>query len=227
MSDITMQPAQVQGAPSLPQVNLLPAHVSAKRKLAVVRVWLALALLVVMLLNILAGVATLWEKQSALAEFADVQAKNDTLLHEQAKYAEAPKVLRALKARENARTIAMSTEILWSPYLAAISSATPLEASVTNLTVTQDSVLAGGSVQLAAGPLSTPGTVGQVTLSGRALSLKAVSDWQDNLSNLRGVTDVVMVTIQVTDDNGSTSYAVSGTFSLTADAFAKQFVTEK
>jgi hypothetical protein len=120
----------------------------------------------------------------------------------------------------------MSTEILWSPYLAAISSATPLEASVNTLTVTQDSAWAGSSGQ-AAGPLSTPGTVGQVSLSGRALSITAVSNWQDGLSSLKGVTDIDVASVQVTDDNGSIYYAVSATFSLTADAFANQFVTEK
>ena len=127
MSDMAMEPAQVQGAPSLPQVNLLPPHVSAKRKLAVVRVWLALALLIVVLLTILAAAATLWEKQSAASQLADIQATNDALLHEQTKYAEAPKALRALKARESARSVAMSTEVLWSPYLAAISAATPVQ----------------------------------------------------------------------------------------------------
>jgi len=226
MSDMAIQPAQVQGAPSLPQVNLLPPHVTAKRRLAVVRVWLGLALLIVVLLTISAAVVTLWEKQSALSQLADVQATNDTLLHEQAKYAEAPKVLRALKARENARTIAMSTEVLWSPYLAAISAATPLEASVNTLTVTQDTAWVGNTSQVT-GPLSPPGTVGLVSLNGRALTLTAVSNWQDALSKLKGVTNVEVASVQVTDDNGSIYFAVSATFSLTADAFANQFVTEK
>ena len=107
MSDMTMQPAQVQGAPSLPQVNLLPPHVRVKRRLAVVRVWLALVLLVVVLLTILAAAATLWQKQSAESQLTDIQATNDSLLHQQTKYAEAPKALRALKARESARKDAM------------------------------------------------------------------------------------------------------------------------
>lgn len=226
MSDMAMQPAQVQGAPTLPQVNLLPPHVKVKRKLAVVRVWLALALLVVILLTILAAAATLWEKQSAESKLAEVQATNDALVHEQNKYAEAPKALRALKARESARTLAMSTEVLWSPYLAAISAATPLEASIDTVTVSQDTVWTGSQNQ-SVGPLGTPGTVGQVSVAGKALTLYAVSDWQDGLSKLKGISDVWFTTIAISDDNGTIYYAVTATFTLTPDAFANQFVMEK
>jgi Tfp pilus assembly protein PilN len=69
--------------------------------------------------------------------------------------------------------------------------------------------------------------VGQVSLTGRALTTRAVSDWQDSLSNLKGIADVQFTTIAITDDNGSIYYAVSATFTLTPDAFANQFVTEK
>jgi len=222
----TIQPAQVPGAPSLPQVNLLPPHVRAKRKIAVVRVWLGLALLVVVLLIILAAVVTVWEKQSAAADLADIQARNDTLQQEQLQYAEAPRVLRELKARESARAVAMSTEVLWSPYLSAISSATPLEVSIDTVTVSQDTVW-GGSTSLSAGPLSTPGTVGLVNINGRAQSLAAVSDWQDSLSKLKGVVDVEVSSIEIGAEEDSVYYAVSATLSLTSDAFANQFVTEQ
>ena len=225
MSDMAMQPAQVQGAPSLPQVNLLPPHVRDKRKLAVVRVWLGLALLIVALLTILAAVATSWEKQSAASQLADIQAKNDVLLHDQAKYAEAPKALRALKARESARAVAMSTEALWSPYLAAISAKTPVGASIDSLTVSQDTAWSGSNNQ-ATGPLGTPGTVGLVSLNGRAVTLDDVSSWQDGLNALPGVVDVEVSSIQVSDDNGFVYYAVSATFRLTPEVFANQFVTE-
>ncbi len=221
-----MQPAQVPGAPSLPQVNLLPPHIRAKRKIAVARVWLGLALLVVTLLTILAAVATVWEKQSAVSDLADIQARNDSLQQDQLQYAEAPRVLRELKARESARAVAMSTEVLWSPYLAAISSATPLEVSIETVTVSQDTVWGGGT-GLSAGPLSTPGTVGLVNINGRALSLAAVSDWQDSLSKLKGVVDVEVSSIEIGAEEDSVYYAVSATFSLTPDAFANQFVTEQ
>ncbi len=226
MSDMTMQPAQVQGAPNLPQVNLLPPHVRVKRKLAVIRVWLALALLLVVLVTILAAAATLWQKQSAESKLTDIQATNDSLVHEQSKYAAAPKALRALKARVTARNLAMSTQVLWSPYLGAVSASTPLQASIDSITVSQDTVWTGSQNQ-AVGPLGTPGTVGLVSVTGRALTLYAVSDWQDALSKLRGIADVQFTTIQLSDDNGTIYYAVSATFTLTPDAFANQFVTEK
>ncbi len=226
MSDMAMQPAQVQGAPILPQVNLLPPHVRDKRKLAVVRVWLALALLIVILLTILAAAATLWEKQSAASQLADIQATNVALQHDQAKYAKAPMALRALKARQSARAVAMSTETLWSPYLAAISAVTPLNASIDSMTVSQDTAWTG-AVNQPKGPLDTPGTVGLASLTGRALTLDDVSQWQDGLNSLPGVVDVEVSSIQVSDDNGFVYFAVSATFRLTPEVFANQFVTEK
>lgn len=225
MNDV-MQPAQVPGAPSLPQVNLLPMHVRDKRKLAVVRVWLVLALLVVMLLTILAAVATLWEKQSAESEFVDVQNSNQILVQEATKYSEVTKVLRELDARESARTSAMSTETLWSPYLAAVSSVTPLEASIETFTVTQYTLWGGAPAQIN-GPLSTAGTVGEVSLTGRAQTLGATSAWQDGLSTLRGVVDVELSSVEIADTDGSVYYAVSATFKLTPEVFANQFVTEQ
>ena len=225
MNDM-MQPAQVPGAPSLPQVNLLPPHVRAKRKLAVVRVWLVLAILLVVLMTSLAAVATVWEKQSAESELVDVQTVNDGLLQQQTTYAEVPKLLRELTARKEARAVAMSTEMLWSPYLAAISSATPLGASIDTLSVTQATVWSGTQGETS-GPLSTPGTVGQVSLNGRALTVGVVSEWEDGLTSLKGVVDVEVSTVERSDDNGNVYYAVGATFTLTPDAFANQFVMEQ
>ena len=222
----TMQPAQVPGAPSLPQVNLLPPHLRAKRKIAVVRVWLGLGLLVVVLMTILAAVATVWEKQLATADLVDVQDRNESLLAEQTKYSEVPKVLRDLKAHREARTFGMSTEVLWSPYLAAIASATPVEVSIDSLSVTQDTVLTGAQ-NTSFGPLSTPGTVGSMTLGGRSLTVISVSDWEDQLSSITGVADVEVTSVEVGDDNGTIYYSVGATLRLTPDAFANQFVTEE
>ena len=222
----TMQPTQVPGAPSLPQVNLLPPSIRARRRVAVARVWLALAVLVVILVTIVAAVATLWERNAAESDLADVQGRNTNLLAEQSKYSEVPKVLRGLKAHQDARILGMSTEVLWSPYLAAIASATPLEVSINNFSVTQDTVLTG-SPNSSYGPLGTPGTVGQVSLSGRALTLVAVSDWQKQLSSIRGVVDVEVSTVQLSDDNGTTYYSVGASLRLTSAAFANLFVSKE
>lgn len=222
----TMQPAQVPGAPALPQVNLIPPSIRARRRVAVARVWLGLAVLVVIFLVMVASVLTVWERNAAESSLADAQGRNANLQAEQAKYSEVPKVLRDLKAHQDARLLGMSTEVLWSPYLAAIASATPLEVSIDDLSVTQDTVLTG-SQNVSDGPLATPGTVGQVSLTGRALTLVAVSDWQNQLSGIRGVADVEVSSAQVTDDNGTTYYAVGASLRLTAGAFANQFVSEE
>lgn len=226
MTDTTMQPAQVPGAPSLPQVNLLPPHVRAKRKVAVVRVWLALAVLIVIFLTSVAAVSTVWDRNAADSDLADVQDHNAKLQADQDEYSEVPKVLRELKAHQDARLLGTSTVVLWTPYLSAISAATPLEVSVDNVSITQDTVLSG-SQAATFGPLGTPGTVGLVSLSGRSLTLISVSDWQDQLSSLPGVVDVEVSSIQRSDDDGIAYYSVGASFRLTADAFTNQFVTEE
>lgn len=221
-----MQPAQVAGAPVLPQVNLLPPHVRARRRVAVARVWLVLAVLVVLLLTSMAAVWTQWQRQAATADLVEVQDTNQALLAQQTQYAEVPQVLRELKARQDARELAMSTEMLWSAYLAALSAVTPLDASIDTISVAQDNVWTGAQNQ-ATGPLSTPGTVGQVSLNGRALTLNGVSDWEDGLAAIPGVVNVEMTSIEVSDDNGNVYYAVGATFAMTPDAFANRFLTEQ
>lgn len=222
----TMQPAEVPGAPSLPQVNLIPAHVRAKRKIAVLRVWLALGLLIVLFLTISASVAAVWEKRLAESDLVDAQDRNSSLLASQAKYSEVPKVLHDLQVHQQARTFGMSTEVLWSPYLAAIAAATPVDVSIDSLSVSQDTVFTGAQ-NSSAGPLSTPGTVGVVSLSGRSLAIISVSDWDDALSKITGVVDVEVTSIEVNEDNGTTYYAVGATLRITPDAFANQYVTEE
>lgn len=222
----TMQPAQVQGAPSLPQVNLLPPHVRNRRRVAVARLWLALAILVVVFLTAVSAVSTLWERKSADSELTDVQDANTALLAGQSKYAEVPQVLNALKVHQEARTFVMSTEVLWSSYLAAIAAATPLEVSIDSMSMSQDTVMAP-SEAVSYGPLTTEGTVGQVSLSGRAMTLAAVSDWEDGLASIPGVVDIEVSSVEISGDDTTTYYAVGATFRLTPDAFANQFVTEE
>lgn len=222
----TMQPAQVQGAPSLPQVNLLPPHVRAKRKMAVVRLYLALAVLVVIFAMILLAIMAVWDRNAADADLVLVQDRNTSLKADQDQYSEVPRVLQALKTHQNARTFGMSTEVLWSPYLAAIASATPADVSIESFSVSQDTVMSG-SQSISYGPLDAPGAVAQVTISGRALNIAAVSNWDDQLSQTKGIVDVSISSVEVSDDNGTTYYAVGATFRLSSDAFANQFMMEE
>jgi Tfp pilus assembly protein PilN len=185
-----------------------------------------LALLFIVLLTALVAVWMEWQKKSAEDELVEIQDKNQQLLADQEQYAEVPIVLRELKARQDARASAMSTEMLWSPYLAAIASATPLEVSIDTISVTQDTVWTGSQNE-SVGPLTTPGTVGQVSINGRSTGIVNVSDWQDALSNLTGVVDVTVSSVAIADNDGVAYYAVGATLSLTPDAFANRFATEQ
>ena len=86
-----------QGAPRLPQVDLLPPEVRAGRGLSQLKRLLALGLVVVVLL---AGVAYGWAylaEQSANDHLADSQDEAAALVREKQKYAEVPAVLKALE----------------------------------------------------------------------------------------------------------------------------------
>ncbi|WP_062386889.1 hypothetical protein [Demequina iriomotensis] len=218
--------AEVPGAPLVPSVNLLPPQVKARRRLNAVRLWVVLGMLLVVLGVALVAVWAVMQKQSAEQDLVNIQDTNQALLTQQGQYAEVTRVIADLGAVTEARDSAMRTEVLWSPYLAAISSATPLEASIETFSVTQDTLWTGSSTA-AAGPLATPGTVGAASLIGRADTLATVSDWEDALNALTGVVDVDVSSVAVADEDGTTYFTVNATFSFTSDAFAGQFTTEE
>ena len=228
MSDMAMQPAQVQGAPSLPQVNLLPPHVQcqaqARGRQGVVGAGAAHRRAVD---HFGGGCDAVGEAVSAVGTRGRSGSQTMLCSHEQTKYAEVPKVLRDLKAREDARTFAMSTEILWSPYLAAISAATPLDASIDNLTCprTPCGRVAQGCEY---GPLGTPGTVGRSASADVPDARLPCPIGRTDSSSLKGVVDVAGV--ERPGQRRQRHDLLLGQprpFNLTPDAFANQFVTEK
>ena len=83
----------IDGATALPQVNLLPSSVRARRALQRVKVWLVIGLGVVLIAALLAYVFAMLSASSAEDELDEVRAYTQRLLTEQAKYSEVPVIL--------------------------------------------------------------------------------------------------------------------------------------
>jgi hypothetical protein len=218
----TLTRPTIQGAPAFPQVNLLPPEIRAGRSLGKVKTWLGIALLSLVLLLAAVFVLVTWNEKQAEETLAETQDRNAALLAEQAQYAEVPQVLGAISNLSDARTYAMQTDVLWQPYLAAIAAATPPEVSIDLLTVTQSNVWATSAAPVES-PLATPGTVGTVSLSGRSLTVPNTADWEDALAALPGITNANIVSVQLSSEEDSVYYQVTGSIQLTMDAFSGRF----
>ncbi|MCB2175881.1 MAG: hypothetical protein KQH57_08735 [Actinomycetales bacterium] len=227
MTTTTQAPRQVTvpGAPSVPQVNLLPPEVRASRVLGRLKVWLGVGLLAVVLGVGLGFVWAAWTAKQAEQDLAEVQDRNQSLLAQQNQYAEVPTVLRQLSDLTDARSFGMQAETLWQPYLAAIAAVTPTEVSVVDVSVNQVTPWST-SVTALPDPLATAGTVGNVSITGRSQTVPDTSTWEDGLAAVPGVVDVNVVTVQLSADQEKTFYQVTATMNITTDAFANRFVAE-
>lgn len=220
----TYRDASVPGAPVLPQVNLLPPEIRAGRRLSRVKSWLGVMLLVTVLIAALLIVWSLWTVRGAETELADVQGENQDLVAQQSQYAEVPRVLRQLDEFKDSRELAMSTEVMWKPYLAAIAATGPAGVSF-------DTVAFSGPSPLNAAPMATTNpllapNVGVVTFSTRSLTLPDTAAWLEGLAGVEGLSDPWFSSAQVTESEGVTYYQVSGTVQVTDAAYADRFTVQ-
>jgi Tfp pilus assembly protein PilN len=205
---------------SLPQVNLLPPEVRAKRGLKVVKRWLGVSLLATLVLCVLAYGASLVSSAAASSDLAKAQAETSRLQNEQKKYAEVPQVLTALAAAKSARTLGMSTEVPWKSYLDAITAVLPANVSIESFAVT-------GASPIAAPPTKTnvlqAASVGQVQFTGRVATVPDTAAWIDALNAIPGFSDAWVSSEAITETNKLTYYTVTSTVQVTQSAYAKRF----
>lgn len=211
---------QAMVASPLPQVNLLPPEVRAARGLKVVKRWLGMTVVVALVLAAgLVGWAALQEK-NASTQLADAQAETARLMAEQAKYAEVPVVLGQLDAIKKARQIGMSTEVLWSPYLAAIAATAPEGVSIDLIQVATTTPMMEPSVP--ADPLEAP-SAGTVTFTADSLTLPDTKAWLDGLETVPGFADAWFSDALITQVNDVTFYTVSATVQFDDTAYSGRF----
>ena len=205
---------------SLPQVNLLPPEVRAKRGLKVLKRWLGVSLLATLVLCVLAYGASVISAAAAQSELVIVQAETARLQTEQQKYAEVPQVLNALASAKAARTLGMSTEVQWKSYLDAIAAVLPAGVSLESITVTGATPMTA-----AAAPSSVleAASVGQIQFSGRIATMPDTAAWIDALNAVPGFSDAWVSATAITETDKLVYYTVTSTVQVTDAAYAKRF----
>ncbi len=220
----TYRAASVPGAPALPQVNLLPPEVRAGRHLGRVKSWLGVVLLVTVLVAGLLIVWSMWTVNNAEAELAEVQDQNQQLVADQAKYAEVPQVLNRLDEFKESRALAMSTEVMWRPYLAAVAATAPAGVSFDTVSVTAATPITPAPA-VTTNPLLAP-NIGTLTFTARSLTLPDTATWMDGLADVDGLSDPWFTSAQVAEEDGSVYYQVAGTVQLTPEAYTQRFTVD-
>ena len=207
-----------------PQVDLLPPEVRAGRKLKRTKQWLALTVLGVLLAAIAGYAATMFSAAAAQSELDGVKQQTSLLMAKQVKFAEVPLVLGSITSLQQTRTLGMSTEILWKPYLDALRAVTPAGVSLDNVTVTAATPMlaATGAVD----PLS-PVSIGQVAFTAKSLTMPDISAWITALGGVPGFAHPLFSTVTLTAASGASYYQVAATVQITNQAFANRFVTGK
>lgn len=172
-------------------VNLMPPEILAGRAFRRVQKGLAAAALVVVAAVAGGYVVTTRDAAAAADELAVVQATGSTLRAEQARYAEVPRVAKAIDDARAARETAMAQDVDWSRYLTGFSLTLPQRVWFTTL----DLRLAGGpgtATTAAAGaatavpPLAAG--VATVAVNGVAVGVPDVAAWLDTLGKQQAVT---------------------------------------
>jgi len=215
---------QQLGAPSLPQVNLLPPEVAAARNLIRIKAWLGVALLMTVVLAAAGFGAALLDGNAAAAELKTAQRDGARLQADQAKYAEVPKVLGALADAKAARLVGMSTEVGWTGYLNAISATLPPNVSIDNFSVH------GGTPMV---PAPAPATALQapslytITFAARSMTIPDSAAWADALNAVPGFADAWVSSASVTAQGTTTYYQVAGSVQVNNVALANRFEPTK
>ena len=204
----------------LPQVNLLPPEVRAARGLKIVRRWLLVGLVLVAVLLAGAYAYSLMERGGAEADRTAAQDETAELNREQEKYAEVPVVLAALSEAELARQVGMLTEVSWKPYFDAITAVLPAGVSIETIT------MSGATPVLLAPPPESPlysPSVGQLSFTGRSVTLPDTVAWMDALNAVPGFTDAWVASSVRADEEGLLFYAVTSSVRVDASAFELRF----
>lgn len=213
--------APAAGAPRMPQVDLTPPEVRAGRSLKHLRRRLMLALAGVVVVVALGAGAAFLHAGSAANALTEAQADTSRLLAEQEKYAEVPVVMDRLDALTNARLQGTSTEILWTPYLAAILSVLPEGMQL-------GAIGTSGATPISAGPGPADPlqatSAGTIMFTARSQTVFSTGGWIDSLNALPGFQDAWVSTVEAKEDEeDGPYYEVTSTVQVTVDAYAGRF----
>lgn len=134
-----------------------------------------------------------------------------------------PKVLAQLNAAAAALDVSSATEVLWSPYLDAMSAVTPNEVEIDNIAVQSSSIVDGG---LQPADEIEGFNVARVTFAGLFKTRPDTAEWIDELLNVYGVVDARLFSSTTQGSGDDLVYETVLTVSLSPDALASRFPAE-
>jgi hypothetical protein len=204
-----------------PQVNLLPPEVRAARGLRSTKRLLGVCLLGALGACGLIYLGALASASGANGELSDAQSDTARLIIEQGKYAQVPLVLGQLSNAQSAQKLSMSTDVLWKPYLDAITAVLPQDVSIDNLSMTIATPMVA---PLAAKDPLQGDSVGQITFQARSVTVPDTAKWMDGLDSVPGFTDAwVSSAVLTADQQSGLYYAANVTVQVDANAFSHRF----
>jgi Tfp pilus assembly protein PilN len=179
-----MRPAVRTSWAPVPQVNLLPPEILAKRRFRRLQTQLAGAGVAVVAL---CAATVVWAQagvSSAETDLAAVRAQGALLQAQQAKYAQVPKALAELDRVKAAREATLGTDVAWYRFLSDLAINTPSGTQLSSVTIT----MSGKNATTAASAPLTPTGLGQVKVTGQALRFTDVAAWLDAVNKVHGLT---------------------------------------
>ncbi len=182
---------------TVPRVNLLPPEIGQERALRRTKGLLALALVGVIAAAGAGYALAAASTARAEDELAVEQRRQTTLSQEAAKYDEVPRVLNQVEAAQTARSTAMSSDVLWYPYLNDLALTYPKNVWLDTLTMTLAGTDTTGAQASNPDPLATSG-IGTVEFTGTSLQHSDVAAWLDVLAGTHGFVDPTFSTTQRT-----------------------------
>lgn len=208
------------GAPTSPQVNLLPPEVKAARGLVNTKRWLAIGIVIVLVLIGLVYAFAVLARSAAENELATEQAQTVRLQAEVDKYAEVPLVLSNLDRTQRALALGTSTEVMWKGYLDAITAVLPAGVSIDSFAVSQ--VTPWTPAPPAQDLLAAP-AAGMISFTARTATLPDNAAWLDALATVPNLSNPTFSAAAVTAQDSDPYYAVTATVQVQPGAFALRF----
>jgi len=199
-----------------PRANLLPPEIRQLAKARSQRRGLLFILGLVLAIVVAGYVAsTLYANESRVALAAEL-ARSEQLLGEKAEYISVSQLEAQLQVAEDARALAVSTEVNWSEYVAALQSRLP--AGMTILGFTSNTATPAQPFTPPTAPLLQP-RVGEITLTTTSADIPSVAPWLASIKTVTGTADVTLNT--VTFQEGA--YISVLTIHINEEAFANRF----
>ena len=198
------------------RVDLLPPEIGERNKQKSVRRGLKYVVMGVAVL-VLLGVAGTWVLATgAQSSLAAEQANTQTLIAQQAKYADVRAAQNAIILGEAGERVGGSTEINWLGYLAKIQASLPSGVVINSVLIHSSTPVA--NIGAATIPLQGA-RVAELTFTALSPTLPHVPDWLDRMRALPGFVDAEPGTVTL----GGGGYTATITLHVDSGAYSGRF----